>query len=189
MSQTLCDWMLWPQTRDWTWLLLRNHSHEYGTCMNENCSCTPRLLSLQWLRIHLLIVFNGQQMVNCVSSQKMLFTYWYIMFLWPIPLCHNKMNLFRPRTLVSTLIIPRLWNRRLAKTIPPLDGSKPWFNATPRCLSIGQITLKVAYVWFFLLAGIFIERIQPGVPFLLAPSTHLFAESQCLQLDYRLMEG
>ena len=47
---------------------------------HSGCPCTPRLLSLQWPRIHLSIVSSGQQMVNCVSPQKMLFTYWYICF-------------------------------------------------------------------------------------------------------------
>src|SRR5271168_5565007 len=35
-----------------------------------------------------------------------------------------KMNPFRPQILVSTSIIPHLYNRRLIKTILPFDGSK-----------------------------------------------------------------
>jgi len=43
----------------------------------NHCPFMLPSLSLQWPRIHLSTVFNGQQTVNYASSQKMLFTYWY----------------------------------------------------------------------------------------------------------------
>ena len=52
-----------------------------------------------------------------------------------------------------------------------------------------QGMVLIVLILFSLKPKYSLKRTQHGVPFLLGPSTHLFAELQYLRLDYRLMEG